>query len=73
MSETFLTPDDLAKRWKVSLRTLEDRRTNGDGPPYIRLGAGPRARVRYRLSDIEAYESADKTQPTEPEHARHDP
>jgi predicted site-specific integrase-resolvase len=45
---------DLANRWGVSEATLERWRSEGIGPKYLKLGG----RVRYRLVDIEEYESA---------------
>ena len=47
-----LNQTDLAVRWKVSPRTLERWRYDGDGPAYLKLGS----RVIYRLVDIEAHE-----------------
>jgi hypothetical protein len=44
----------LAKRWLISPRTLEQWRWQGRGPQYLKIGG----RVVYRLSDIEAFESA---------------
>jgi len=44
---------DLARRWKISHRTLERWRWAGCGPRYIKIGG----RVLYRLEDIEAYEA----------------
>ena len=43
---------ELAKRWKMSGRTLERWRWLKQGPSYIKLGG----RIVYRLEDIEAYE-----------------
>jgi hypothetical protein len=44
----------LAKRWLISPRTLEQWRWQGRGPEYLKIGG----RVVYRISDIEAFESA---------------
>jgi hypothetical protein len=44
----------LAERWRISSRTLEQWRWQGRGPHYLKIGG----RVVYRLSDIEAFESA---------------
>ncbi|MFP3942185.1 MAG: helix-turn-helix transcriptional regulator [Thermoanaerobaculia bacterium] len=41
----------------LSRRTLEGWRRKRIGPPYVRLGHGPTARVRYRPSDLEAWVS----------------
>lgn len=43
---------DLANRWKLSPRTLERWRWQGEGPRFVKLGG----RVVYRLEDVEAYE-----------------
>jgi hypothetical protein len=50
----YLTQNELAERWKISSRTLERWRWRKLGPPYCRLGGS----VRYRLADVEAYETA---------------
>ncbi len=54
MSETCLNQIDLARRWRISPRTLERWRWLGEGPQYLKLGG----RVLYRVSDIEAYEQS---------------
>jgi Helix-turn-helix domain len=43
---------DLARRWRVSERTLERWRWLRQGPQYLKIGG----RVVYRLDDIEAFE-----------------
>ena len=48
-----LTQLDLARRWRVSPRTLERWRWLGQGPAYLKLGAA----VAYRLDDVEAFEA----------------
>lgn len=50
---THLHQVDLARRWKLSPRTLERWRWTGEGPRYIKLGG----RVVYRLQDIEEFEA----------------
>ncbi len=47
-----LTQLDLARRWRVSPRTLERWRSLCQGPAYLKLGAA----VAYRLEDVEAFE-----------------
>ena len=54
MSETCLNQIDLARRWKISPRTLERWRWLREGPRYLKLGG----RVLYRVADIEAYEQS---------------
>ena len=49
-----LDQTDLARRWKLSPRTLERWRWLGQGPRYLKIGG----RVVYRLDEIEAVESA---------------
>lgn len=50
---THLHQVELARRWKLSPRTLERWRWIGEGPKFIKLGG----RVVYRLQDIEAFET----------------
>jgi predicted DNA-binding transcriptional regulator AlpA len=50
----FLTTKALAARWRCSEQSLKVRRMRHEGPPYIKLG---RRTVRYRLKDIEQWES----------------
>lgn len=52
-AQIFFTPDDLVQRWHISPRTLERSRWLGSGPPFIKVGA----KVLYRITDIEAFES----------------
>lgn len=53
MTVTHFHQVDLARRWKLSPRTLERWRWTGEGPQFVKLGG----RVVYRLQDIEAFES----------------
>ena len=50
----LLTDAQLAVRWQLSRGTLANQRSQGRGPAYLKLAG----RVRYRRSDIEAYEQA---------------
>ena len=52
----LITPAQLAIRWGLSLHTLSQWRANNSGPAYLRLGDGERPRIRYRMSDVIAYE-----------------
>ena len=47
---------ELAKRWRMSQRTLERWRWLGVGPAYIKVGG----RVIYSLDDVVAYEKEQK-------------
>lgn len=49
----FLKEMDLARRWGLSVRTIQGHRFRGEGPPHVKLSGGA---VRYRLEDVEAYE-----------------
>lgn len=52
MSKILLTQEEVAKRWNISMRTLERWRWMKEGPKYIKIGG----HVRYRISEIEKYE-----------------
>ena len=51
-SEMFLTEKQLAARWFASTKKLQADRLYGKGCQYIKIGRA----VRYRLSDILAFE-----------------
>lgn len=53
MTFTHLHQVELARRWKLSPRTLERWRWLGQGPQHMKIGG----RVVYRLEDIEAFEA----------------
>jgi len=53
MTITHLHQVELARRWKLSPRTLERWRWLGQGPQYVKIGG----RVVYRLEDVEAHEA----------------
>jgi hypothetical protein len=48
----FLTQSELAKRFRVSPRTLERWRWLKSGPQYHKLGG----KIVYAVADVEAYE-----------------
>ena len=56
MSLTLLHQAELARRWRVSPRTLERWRWTNQGPAYLKLGGS----VAYRLEDVLAYEAAQR-------------
>ena len=56
MTPPYLTQVELAARWRISPRTLERWRWAGEGLPFTKVGG----RVLYSLSDIEAYEAAQR-------------
>jgi len=57
---SMLTQNQLAERWYISPRTLEQWRWLGKGPKFVKIGA----RVLYRDSDIETYEATQTCQNT---------
>jgi hypothetical protein len=56
MEIKHLTQTDLARRWRISPRTLERWRWVKQGPAYIQVGH----RVVYTIEDVEAYEAAQR-------------
>ena len=46
-----LGPKQAAHWLGVSVRTLEDWRARGEGPPYYKVGGG----VRYSIAELEAW------------------
>ena len=70
MTEPFLTTEQLANRWGLSVATIRGQRTRGTGPQYITLSrvalpAGS-PRVRYPLSQVLAFEQANNITPLNP-------
>jgi hypothetical protein len=51
--DPFLSDADLDQRWNRKRGYAGELRSKGKGPPHVRLS--PRV-VRYRLSDVVAYE-----------------
>ena len=50
-----MTTSEVAVALAVSPGTLFRWRLHGSGPLYLKLGTGPKAPIRYRRSDIEAF------------------
>jgi hypothetical protein len=63
-SETFLTPEEVAARYKnaVSTKTLSNWRSAGTGPKFTKVGG----KVLYALSDLAAWESERTRSETNP-------
>jgi hypothetical protein len=59
MTTEILTKSDLAERWKTSQKTVDRMRERGV-LPWVDLNQGKLGKptVRFRLSDIVAFESA---------------
>jgi predicted DNA-binding transcriptional regulator AlpA len=51
--DTLLTCKEAAHKLRLAVPTLERMRAQGLGPPYIKLGPGKKARVVYRLKDLQ--------------------
>jgi hypothetical protein len=49
---SYLDEKQLAKRWHISVRTLQQWRYLSKGPQYCRFGS----RIRYPLDEVEKYE-----------------
>lgn len=56
MKGKYLTSKQLADRWGMFEGTIRNWRTLKKGPPFIKIGEGPRGYVAYDIKDIEAYE-----------------
>jgi len=52
MPDLYLTTVEAAAFLRLSPRTLERMRVEGNGPPYFKAGPGKRARVLYRQADL---------------------
>ena len=68
----YLTPKDLAKRYGISLWTLQQwrkktRKGEASGPPFEDIGLTPlkpyAPRIRYKLTDVLSWEAANNIQP----------
>ncbi len=58
LADVFLSEKELARRWGCKAKTLSNQRCLGTGPPFVKLGRC----VRYRLSDVLAFEAAGRVQ-----------
>jgi hypothetical protein len=50
----LLTPQDAAAYLRVAVRTLSNWRSQGGGPPYLKI----RGLIRYRQDELEAWVQA---------------
>ncbi len=50
--ENLLTTQEVATYLRITSQTLAKWRRDGEGPPFIRLGGGPRGRIRFRWVDL---------------------
>ena len=56
-----LTERPAAEYLGLSVRTLQKRRFEGQGPSYLKIGRS----VRYRLEDLDAFLEAHRINPTQ--------
>jgi excisionase family DNA binding protein len=56
MDRLFLTPTELARRWRMTTDHLY-RAVLGRDLPAVRIGNGPKSRWRIYLADVKQYES----------------
>lgn len=53
-TDHLLTPAPIAEKLGVTVQALALMRHEGNGPTYVKIGR----RVRYRMSDVEAWLNA---------------
>ena len=56
-NDSFLSEIDVAQRLGLTVKAFQGWRARRVGPAFLKLGAGPRARVRYRLTDLLDWEA----------------
>ena len=54
LTVALLTEQELGSRWQIRIKTLQRWRSQQTGPKFIKL---ENRSVRYRLADIETYET----------------
>lgn len=52
--DALIDEAELSRRWKISVKTLRNRRVTGGFVPYLKIAST----VRYRLQDVRAWENA---------------
>jgi hypothetical protein len=60
----YLTTVEAGNFVRLSPRTLERLRVQGTGPRFIKAGRGKRARVLYRMADLQEWLDATVYQST---------
>ena len=51
----LVTTEEAAEMLRLSPRTLEDMRLDGTGPHFSKLGKSRRAKVVYRVGDLDGW------------------
>jgi hypothetical protein len=55
---TLLTTKQVSQSTGIAIDTLQNWRSTGVGPPYVKLGQSSRGHVRYRIEDVVAWQQA---------------
>ena len=66
----YWTNGETAAFLGLKPQTLRQKRHRGDGPPFCRLGDGPRARTVYDPEDVHAWLEARRFKSTSEESVR---
>jgi hypothetical protein len=53
MDDLYMTPREVADRWRIDEGTLANWRTAGEGVPWVKVGGS----VRYKVADVIAFET----------------
>ena len=53
--EPLMTEREVAALLGISVRTVQDWRQSGDGPPFLKLTKRKRGAVRYDPRDVQEY------------------
>ena len=53
--DLYVDTREAGRRIGLSEKTLRTYRCEKRGPPCLKLGAGPRGRILYRVSDLQAW------------------
>ncbi len=64
----YLTTTQAARSIGCQPQTLRQKRSRGDGPPYVRFGNGPGARCLYPADALQAWLAARTFTSTAAEH-----
>ena len=66
-TNTYLTTEDLAKRYELKTTTIKRWRSKKTGPMYYKVGALGRSPktplIRYKLADVLAWEQSNNITP----------
>ena len=76
--EALLDERELAALFRVSVRTVQDWRQSGKGPPFLKLTDKKHSGVRYHPADVRAYvaqrrASSEAGRLSDDRRKRHDP